>query len=106
MQHLDEARIDVVHGRRQPPAALRRRIGAQQTAVAVEHLRRQFDVGRAGDRAERPHPPRAAGHRGDGRGGKRCENDAAGLHRTHFGAISIVPVPVRPKRSGRYMSST
>ena len=24
----------------------------------------------------------------------------------HFGAISIVPVPVRPKRSGRYMSST
>ncbi len=106
LQHFDEARIDLVHGCRQPPAALGRRIGPQQTAVAIEHLRRQFDIGETGDRAERPHPPRATCHRGDGHGGKSCENDAVDLHRITSGAISIVPVPVRPKRSGRYMSST
>ena len=43
-QHLDEARIDVVDFDRQTPAAVRRGVGAQQPAIAVDHLGREFDV--------------------------------------------------------------
>ena len=36
-QHGDKSQIDIVHARRQPPAAFRRRKGTQQSAFAIGH---------------------------------------------------------------------
>ena len=64
-QHLEKARIDVVERRRQPPAAVRRRVGAQQPAVAIDHLRRDAqDRWPSGGGPSDMHPPRAGERRG------------------------------------------
>ena len=50
------ARIDVAHGRGQPPAAVGRRIGPQQAAVAVDHDGGEFDGFAERGRAEGVEP--------------------------------------------------
>jgi hypothetical protein len=104
LQHLDKARIDVAHRRRQTPAAVRRRIGPQQrplrSSTCVESSTSRT---RGTGPSVRTHhaPPATAANRGARQGVMRAR-----ISSHHFGAISMVPVPVRPKRSGRYMSST
>jgi hypothetical protein len=102
-QDVDEARIDVVDRGRKPPAAVLIRIGAQQPALAVEHDMRIVETINARHRAERGHIECNACEPGDDRAGEHCEAVAPVSHR---GAISTDPVAVRPKRSGRYISST
>src|ERR1700687_2114539 len=103
-QHLQKARVDILHRLRQPPAPFAGGIGAQQLALAVEYHMRGFEILAERRRSQRI-DPRAAdecGHRR--RSGKACEDETGALH---FAAeISIAPVAVRPKRSGWYMSST
>src|SRR3990172_6149347 len=103
-QQPNKARIDVLRISRQPPAPVRRGIGAQQPPVAVEH-----DMRIVQGLSERRWPqgiePRAACQRdGCSRAGQACDDAPTACH---FAAwISMAPVAVRPKRSGRYMSST
>ena len=47
-QQVEIARIDVRDGRRQPPASVRRRIGPQQAAVAVDHDGGEFEASPSG----------------------------------------------------------
>ena len=102
-EQLQKARIDVLPRGRQSPTAFIGRIGAQQPAVAVEHDVRIFEILAERRGPERLRPERAGKQR-DGRGAAQaCKDNAPALH---FGAISTVPVAVRPNRSGRYMSST
>ena len=103
-QQLQKARIDVFLGRRQPPAPLAGGIGAQQLPLTVEHHVRCFEILAERRRPQRIHP-RSPGQRGQqSRTGKARQGEPP---RFHFAAVmSIVPVAVRPKRSGRYMSST
>src|SRR5690242_7766939 len=119
-QRLEEARIDVVARRWQPPAAFGREIGAQKLAVAVDHDGRDFEVtpkrswperleqagDSARDRRGNPHHPNRDIDRS-------TPPRVAALLRSdlqlgaHFAGETVIsPVPVRPKRSGRYMSST
>ena len=103
-QHFEETRIDILDGRRQPPAPLAGGVGAQQPALAVEHDMRGLHILAERRPAERIDPGNP-GQRGQkSRAGKAAEDETSAFH---FAAvISIVPVAVRPKRSGRYMSST
>src|SRR5262249_42545916 len=129
-QKLQKPRIDVLARRRQSPAPFRRGVGPQQLSVAVDHQggkrkplpqRRRAeggdpitgappagdDGGPRRDQARVQPSPQARwafapAHRSRGSDQKICRRK-----RTHFAAVtSIVPVAVRPKRSGRYMSST
>ena len=146
-QQVEIARIDVGHGRGQPPAAVRRRVGPQQAAVAVDHdggelerfaerhraegmdpgaegggamtpaalrvqraqaapqLGRSLPLGgrgREGAMATAVHTRAATPTSPQGGGDTELRLDAF----AHFAAsISTEPTPVRPKRSGRYMSS-
>ena len=102
-QQTQKARVDVLSRNRQPPAALFRRVGAQQAPLAVEHDMGIFEIPGERRRPQRIDPGRAGG-RNDG---SRCagRRDYA-LPARHLAEISIAPVAVRPKRSGRYMSST
>ena len=102
-QNVDEARIDLVDGYRQAPAAVLVGIGAQQPALAIEHDMRIVETIAARHRAERGHVECNACQPGDDRAGEDREAVPPVSHR---GAISTDPVAVRPKRSGRYMSST
>ncbi len=103
-EQFEETRIDVFLGRRQPPASLAGGIGAQQLALAVEHHVRGLEIFAERRPSQRIHPG-ADGQRGQkSRAGKTRQDKSPGLH---FAAVmSIVPVAVRPKRSGRYISST
>src|SRR5207244_3618320 len=107
-QQIDIARIDVLDGRRRAPTSVHRCIGAQQLPIAINHDGREFNVLPKRDGPERMDPGRAT----DDREGYRDGGDANApppLRSTggHFAAsISTEPTPVRPKRSGRYMSST
>ncbi len=51
-QQVEIARIDVGDGRGQPPASVRRRVGPQQAAVAVDHDGGEFERFAERDRAE------------------------------------------------------
>ena len=133
-EQFQEARIDVMHRRRQPPAPFGGGIGAQQLPVPVEHELRIFQMAAEPRRPERIDPGRPANKdreaQDDGsregkleatpalrlalpllsfavpRGCDAVRTDDIG-EAAHFPAvISIVPVAVRPKRSGRYISST
>ena len=75
-QHLDKARIDVVDGDRQTPAAVRRGVGAEQPAVAVDHLGGEFDVrrGLARDRATSATTQRQALQLTEKRSDDRCSD--------------------------------
>ena len=55
-QHVEETRIDIGDGRRQPPAAIGGGIGAQQPAVTIEHPRREFEVFAHRDRTKPDDP--------------------------------------------------
>src|SRR5262249_33048145 len=129
-QKLHEPRIDVLARRRQSPAPFRRGVGPQQLSVAIHHQGGKCEPLPQRRRAEGGDPIRACGQSSDD-GGRRREEARAQASpqagwassparpgesrdqeicrrkRTHFAAVtSIVPVAVRPKRSGRYMSST
>ncbi len=111
-QQIEVTRIDVFHGRGQPPAAVDSRIGPQELPVAVDHDGRELDAF-----AER-HGAEGMDPRGEGPGARdrtksQCNGGGANAPPppcwsfAHFAAsISTEPTPVRPKRSGRYMSST
>src|SRR5665213_2587632 len=100
----ERPRIDVFHGRRQPPAALAGGISAQQLALPVEHDMRGFEILAERRPSERIHVS-AAGQRGQkSRAGKAREGEPPSFHLA--AVMSIAAVAVRPKRSGRYMSST
>jgi hypothetical protein len=43
-QHVDVARIDVGDGDREPPAAVHRRVGTEETSLPIEHTGRD-DIG-------------------------------------------------------------
>ena len=114
---IQEARIDILRFQRQPPASLFRREGAQQLSVTVHGDCRAALRGRIVERTERGDVilPRR-GHaetqsRGDDhRRGIFASSFAlarACAHRcTYFALVTVtVPKAVRPKRSGRYMSS-
>ena len=104
-QHVEEARIDVGDRRRQPPAAFARRISAQQAPFPVDHAGREIEGLAERRRAERSDPPRRAGK--SRRAYQNAGENEARLVTHHFAAVtSMLPLPVRPKRSGRYMSST
>ena len=101
-QHLDKPRIDILDTGRQAPSALRRGVGTQQPALAIQHAVRRVDIFSRW-RTDRDKP--AAGGNGDDR--RRTGQPASDAPASyHFALISMVPVAVRPKRSGRYMSST
>ena len=102
-QQLQELRIDILRRRRQPPTSLLRGIGAQQFAIAVEHGVRIGQILPERRRPERINERRAGERDHCGRAADPRNNEAPVFH---FPAISTVPVAVRPKRSGRYMSST
>ena len=105
-QHVEEARIDVGHFGRQAPAAVGRRIGAQKLAVAIEHLLGEFEIFAERRRPERPDPPGRADHHCGA--SKRRDNERyAKFAARHLPVVtSTFSLLVRPKRSGRYMSST
>src|SRR5260370_873323 len=103
-QQLYEPRIDILDGSLQPPTSLGVGVGAQQSAVAVEHAMRRVEIFAERRRAERCDPDTGGNGGNRGSAGKTCEREPPTCH---FAAvISMVPVAVRPKRSGRYMSST
>src|SRR5690348_17747856 len=80
-----------------------RRVGAQQTAVSIEHHLRQFEIG-----AGRHRPERYDIGRTQRRDHHNCcgETDRDSALSRHRADTSILLVAVRPNRSGRYMSST
>jgi hypothetical protein len=133
-QHVEKAGVDVRHFCRQAPAAVSGRIGPQQLAVAVEHLFGKFEMPAERRRTERPHRVRGCGKqkdagdrdrnesvanrssprmRGPGRSNCAIRIPAAtgmsgkGVRRlAHLPVVtSTLVLSVRPKRSGRYMSS-
>ena len=59
-QHGEEARIDVLARRRQPPATLERGVGPQQPPVAIHHQRGEGEPLAQRRRPERRDPPSAA----------------------------------------------
>ena len=98
-------RIDVGNRRRQPPAAFARRISAQQAPFPIDHAGREIEVLAERRRAERSDPPRRAGK--SRRAYENARENEMRFLTHHFAAVtSMLPLPVRPKRSGRYMSST
>ena len=104
-QHVEETRIDVGNRRRQPPAAFARRISAQQAPFPIDHAGREIEVLAERRRAERSDPPRRAGK--SRRAYENARENEVRFLTHHFAAVtSMLPLPVRPKRSGRYMSST
>ena len=94
-QHVEEARIDVGDGRRQPPAALARRISAQQAPFPIDHAGREIEVLAERRWTERSDPPRRAG-----KGRRAYENAQEKKARRlthHFAAVtSTLLLPVRP----------
>ena len=102
-QEPKKARIDILGANRQAPAAVGGRVGTQQPPGAVEHDRA---VGKPLPERRRPERGDEAGrarHRDQERGGGGGDAMRA-PHRT--ARTSSLPVPVRPNRSARYMSST
>ena len=88
-QRLEEARIDLLARRRQPPAAFAGEIGPEQLAVAVEHHARDFEIAPERRRPERlEHAGNAAG---DGR------DDP---HRADRGIDARAPLPPSPRGRG------
>ena len=61
-QHGEVARIDLLDVRLQTPAPLRRRVGTQQNAVAVDHLDRVSQCIGARQRRQRAHPQAEGEH--------------------------------------------
>ena len=110
-QQIEVTRIDVFHGRGQPPAAVDSRVRPQQSARCGRSRRsktRCFPERRGAEGMD----PRGEGAGARHRTESQCDGSGAmRRHRrwsfAHFAAsISTEPTPVRPKRSGRYMSST
>src|SRR6202044_1608798 len=105
-QHVEEARIDVGHFGRQAPAAVGGRIGGQKLAVTIEHLLGEFEIAAERRWTERPGSPGSAGHH-CGASKRRDNKRYAKFATRHLPVVtSTLSLPVRPKRSGRYMSST
>ena len=104
-QEVEQARVDIGRGHGQAPAAFQGRIGPQQPPFAVEHHGGVFQVPSIRHRTERRDEGdrRRRCDRRDERGGRERDIGGVGSLRA---STSRVPVPVRPKRSGRYMSST
>src|SRR5262249_9096982 len=102
-EQLQETRIDVLLGNRQPPAAVIGRIGAQKPSLSIEDNVRIFEILALRHRPERIDPPRTDQPGRDG--GTACYRKNL-PPASHFGEISIAPVAVRPNLSGWYMSST
>ncbi len=101
-EQFEETRINVTLADREPPSSLARRISAQKPPLAIEDDVRIVEILAERHRSERMHPNCAGEHRRGATKGN-CQNGSPAFH---LGAISMVPVAVRPKRSGRYMSST
>ena len=75
-QQIEVARIDVRDGRGQPPAAIRRRVGAQQLPVAIDHDGGEFDGLAERCRTEGIDPGHESGSAHDA-GGRRRERASA-----------------------------
>src|SRR3954454_680509 len=104
-QQCDESRIDVCSRDRQAPATILCREGAQQDAVAVGDDRR---AARGLREIERREEVRRVLPRDRNAGREDRDQYSARKERgsPHFASCTTsVPNPVRPKRSGRYMSS-
>ena len=69
-KQVEEARVNVFRPHRKPPASLRRRVGTQELAVPVEHLRRESEPLPDGRRTKRDDP-----HRGGGANHKEQSRD-------------------------------
>src|SRR5580658_10312920 len=94
-QHVEEARIDVGHRRRQPPTAFTGRISAQQAPFPVDHAGREIEVLAERRRTERSDPPRRAGK--SRRAYENAGENEARFLSHHFAAVtSMLPLPVRP----------
>src|SRR5262245_14001891 len=102
-EQLQETRIDVILGNRQPPPAFVGRIGTQKTPLSIEDNVRIFEILAEWHRPERIDPPRTGQPGRDGGTGCYRKNLPPA---SHFGEISIALVVVRPNLSGWYMSST
>ena len=102
-EQFAKTRINVTLVDRQPPSSLARRISAQEPPLAIEDDVRIVEILAERHRSERMHPDRAGEHCRGGATAGNCQNWSPAFH---LGVISIVPVAVRPNRSGRYMSST
>src|SRR5579862_1144371 len=128
-QQLEELRVDVGDVSRKPPAAFARRISAQQPSVSIKHAGRKHEVIAKRRRTERNDPIRRDGEcqhahkRSDGERKphsrtRHCDPTnprevarARGLLTVrqcrHLPATtSTLALPLRPNRSGRYISST
>ena len=105
-QQAEKTRVDVGEGRRQPPTASARRVGAQEPPFAVEHEPGKLKVFATRRRTERDDIPTAGGKADDadqGANGERtahprarhCEEQSrepsrsgpATSHRTHWPAM-------------------
>src|SRR5262245_31879457 len=102
-EQLQETRIDVLLGNRQPPTAFVGRIGTQKSPLSIEDNVRIFETPAERDRPEGIDPPRTGQPGRDGGTGS-CRKNLRPA--SHFGEISIALVAVRPNLSGWYMSST
>ena len=78
-------------------------IFTEMSRLAVEHDVRVRKVLAERRRSQRIDPARARSQNNGSRCANYCEY---ALPAFHLAVISIAPVAVRPKRSGRYMSST
>src|SRR5262245_15209941 len=113
-ERLEIARIDIVAGRGEPPAAFVGEIRPEQRGVAVENHARDFEVAserrRSIGRKQAGHGPRGRGgepERANRRAKSYAPQSARFRRAAHLaGPTSTAPVSVRPKRSGLYMSST
>ncbi len=108
-QHREIARVDLAAGDGQAPAPVGQRESAQQPPVAIDDDRRA-EAG--GGEIERPEALEIAvpsrGQRQPEDEDERADDREAAAFEgvsSHFAFTSIAPKPVRPKRSGRYMSS-
>ena len=105
-QQRQETRIDVLRRRREPPASVRRshRRAADARRGRARRANSRDPCRAAPARANRPRRRRRAATTGGRRRPHRRNDEPPAFHFAPM--ISMVPVAVRPKRSGRYMSST
>ncbi len=103
-QHLDIGRVHRIEPDRQPPAPVSHRIGAQQLAVAVQHLDRLLGDQRRQHRGVNPAVRRVAARaQTPKRQRARCKQTRGPAAHS---AMTTLPGAVRARICGRYMSST